>query len=107
MSVTLITDGMLYPLFITEGVHAPDGIEGHLAPRPAPPCGPIGIDPDAPPQAPLLALASGPYAPVPPCGETASDPTITPPAVPAGPEAGLTPDQTGPKIPRCPEGRQT
>jgi hypothetical protein len=46
MSISLITDGMLtyYSSSTGEGIRAPDGTEGHIAPRPAPPCNPVGVE---------------------------------------------------------------
>lgn len=44
MTIALITDGMLYPIIISPTPpHTPEGGEGSIYPRPAPPCKTKGI----------------------------------------------------------------
>jgi len=107
MSISLITDGMLYPIITIEGLHAPDGTEGHMAARPVPPCKEEALLTDGPPITPRIPLAAGPRVPTTPCGIMGSDPTIDPPRVPTGSEASETVSQEAPAIPTCPQGRKT
>jgi len=106
VTIALITDGMLYPIYKT--ITAPSGGEGIIGPIPVPPCDPQASDPaHTPPKVPIQTMARGPATPVVPCGPRGYDPTIDPPRVPRAPEAGETSGAEAPATPRCPQGRKT
>lgn len=106
MTISLITDGMLYPIRTTLG--APTGGDGLVGSIPVAPCNPTATDPALqPPAVPHAIEASGPAIPVIPCGPIAYDPTIDPPQVPHGAEASEATGSEAPAVPRCPEGRKT
>jgi len=103
MSITLVTDGMLYYRYASP--HAPDDIEALAGLAPVPPCAPEAEIPAlTPPQEPIGAEASGPAVPAVPCAAVAIDPTITPPTAPVGQEASEDLGNEAPAIPKCPKG---
>jgi len=104
MSVSLITDGVLYPLppcYVP--IAAPSGAEAVGGTLPVVPCDPVGYRTNQPPAVPRLTEATQAAAPVPPCGSQGFDPTISPPAVPMTPTAYVMLNGA-PSVPICAEG---
>lgn len=106
MSVSLVTDGMLYPIVTVPQLTAPEGTEGVVSELPVTPC-PTGSPTDPPPNTPILAQGSGPAIPTAPCGTSGNDPTIDPPEVPQGAQGSEDPLSETPAVPKCPEGEVT
>jgi len=108
MSISLITDGWLYPIQpCSPAVTPPSDVDGTVDPLPTTPCAATGTPSDTPPTVPVGAQATGPDIPTTPCGTTGSDPTIDPPTVPRGQEGSETAGDEAPATPECPEGEVT
>lgn len=106
MSINLVTDGMLYPIFRIEipSISAPCSVEGSAIAEPNIPCAPIGEPTNAIPPTPMLAAAEASVTPSIPCGASGYDPTINPPTQPVGNEGSEIPGTEAPDVPKCPEG---
>ncbi|MBU1891237.1 hypothetical protein KJ782_07205 [Patescibacteria group bacterium] len=102
--ISLVTDGMLYPVRTVPRLSAPDGAAGTIGDIPVTPCDATGGPTNPAPTVPTLAAATGPSVPSVPCVIGGEDPTITPPTVPVGTEASETMGTEAPAVPSCPKG---
>lgn len=106
MSISLVTDGMLYPIVTLRQITAPTGTDGTVGEIPVTPC-PSGTPTNPPPATPLITQATGPDVPTVPCGTSGNDPTIDPPGVPKGTQGSEDVGSESPATPKCTEGEVT